>query len=322
MPPATDPIAELSAPLARAVARRTEGAIEAATAIPGLNFYRRETPTESCACVVEPCVALVVQGAKRMSLGHDHYHYDPSRFLVTSLDLPATMQVLSASPERPYLGLALRLDLRVMSELLLHARAGLARDDVATERGMVVGQTTPALFDAFTRLLALLDEPASIPVLAPMIQREIYWRVLTSEQGARLRQIVSVGSQGHRVAHAIEWLKTHYAEPLRVEALAERSQMSLSTFHHHFRQLTAMSPIQFQKWLRLTAARHSMLAEDLDAATAAYRVGYESASQFSREYARLFGAPPRRDVETLRQQAGPPPAVMRRPSTSPAPSQP
>lgn len=286
--------------LAADVARWTDGVSQFETAIAGLNFYRRESPSDCSVCVVEPSVALVVQGAKQMSLGDESYRYDPHRFLITSLDLPAATQVLDASPERPYLGMAFKFDLRTISELMLLAPAAQSRE-AAPERGMSLGRMTPELLDAFQRMVSLLDDPASIPVLAPLYQRELCWRVLMSEQGARLRQIVSVGSQSHRIARVIAWLKEHYAQPLRVEGLADLAQMSLSTFHHHFRQLTTMSPLQYQKQLRLTEARSLMLGEDLDAAAAAYRVGYESPSQFSREYARLFGAPPKRDIEALRQ---------------------
>jgi transcriptional regulator GlxA family with amidase domain len=169
---------------------------------------------------------------------------------------------------------------------------------------MVLGQATRPLLDAVLRLVDLLDTPDDLPVLAPLIEREIVYRLLTGDQGARLRQIASVGSQSHRIARAIDWLKAHYARPLRVDDLAAHVQMSASSFHHHFRALTAMSPLQFQKWLRLTEARRLMLAERLEASTAAFRVGYESPSQFSREYSRLFGAPPARDVAGLRQETG------------------
>ena len=171
------------------------------------------------------------------------------------------------------------------------------------EKLAAVGAPLPAtLLAPFDRLLALLDEPAAIPVLAPLIEREIHYRLLLSDQAARLWQIASVGSQSHRIAKAIDWLKTNYARPLRVDELAAHVQMSLSSLHHHFRQLTAMSPLQYQKWLRLNEARRLMLNERHDAASAAFMVGYESPSQFSREYGRLFGAPPKRDIEGLRLQ--------------------
>ncbi|WP_462158838.1 AraC family transcriptional regulator [Pseudoalteromonas sp. GB56] len=267
------------------------------TAINGLEFYRQNEPADSCSlCVVEPSIALVVQGKKSMTLGDEVFQYDPYRFLITSLDLPARMQVLEAQGDQPYLGLVLKFDLSVLSELIL--QAPLTKEtSLQNDKGMALGETTPELLDACLRLVSLLDDPQSLPVLAPLIKREIFWRVLISEQGARLRQIVSAGSQGLRVSRAIEWLKANYNTPLSVEALAEMAQMSKSTFHHHFRQLTAMSPLQYQKRLRLLEARRLMLGEDCDASTAAYKVGYESPSQFSREYSRLFGASPKRDIE-------------------------
>lgn len=288
----------LRRPLAETVARWTDGLNQLSTTIPNLTFYRRDEPTQPASCMVEPSVALVVQGAKRALLGDNVYLYDIKRFLITSLDLPAMMQVFEASRDRPYLGLVLKLDLHVVAELMLQSRMAPPPEHVS-DRGMVLGETTPHLLQAFTRLLDLLDEPASIPVLSPLIQREICYRLLTSDQGARLWQIASVGSQSHRIAKAIDWLKSHYAHPLRIEELAADVQMSTSSFHHHFRLLTAMSPLQFQKWLRLNEARRLMLMERVDASTAAFHVGYESPSQFSREYSRLFGAPPRRDIENL-----------------------
>jgi len=296
----TDILETLRPPLAATVDRWTRGAGQMTTAVPGLAFYRREAPSEPVACMVEPSIALIVQGAKQALLGDNVYRYDITRFLITSLDLPVMMQVVNASRERPYLGLVLKLDLRMVAELVM--QSGMAPPaEPPCACGMVMGETTPHLLQAFSRLLELLDDPASIPVLAPLIQREICYRLLMSDQGARLRQIASVGSQSHRVARAIDWLKSHFAHPLRVETLAAHVQMSPSTFHHHFRLLTAMSPLQYQKWLRLNEARRMMLSDHLDASTAAFQVGYESPSQFSREYSRLFGAPPRRDIDNLRR---------------------
>lgn len=289
--------------LANIVARWTAGHEQpVTTAIPALVLYRREAPTEPGSCMVEPSVALIVQGAKRVLLGEETYVYDACRFLITSLDLPAVAQVMQASRERPYLSLGLKLDLRTIAELMVDSSLPPPSEQPGC-RGMVVGQATQPLLDAFQRLAGLLDQPNDIPVLAPLIQREIVYRLLMSDQGARLRQIASAGSQSHRIARAIEWLKSHYAQALRIDELAAYVQMSASTFHHHFRALTAMSPLQFQKWLRLHEARRLMLAEQLDASTAAFRVGYESPSQFSREYSRLFGAPPLRDISSQRQTA-------------------
>lgn len=270
------------------------------TPVPSLAVYRRTSPSEPTACMYAPSVALIVQGSKRVLLGEDTYLYDACRFLITSVDLPVIGEIIEASREKPFLTLMMTIDQRVMAELMMDGKLPPPRPE-PTSRGMTVGQAPLPLLQAFQRLLDLLDEPDDIPVLAPLIQREILYRLLVSDQGARLRQIASVGSQSHRISRAIDWLKAHATEPLRVDELAASVQMSTSTFHHHFRALTAMSPLQFQKWLRLNEARRLMLTEHLDASTAAFRVGYESASQFGREYHRLFGAPPLRDIIALRQ---------------------
>ena len=205
----------------------------------------------------------------------------------------ASAQLLEATPERPFLSLALRLDMREIATLLLEGVSPPRPGPGADRRAMAVGAVDAPLLDAFDRLLALLDQPQHAPVLAPLIKREITYRLLTGEAGWRLRQIAAVDSQGHQISRATAVLRSRYVEALRIEDLAREALMSLSSFHHHFKLLTGMSPLQFQKQLRLGEARRLMLTEDLDAATAAYRVGYESASQFSREYGRQFGAPPR-----------------------------
>lgn len=294
-------LAPLAEALTHIIARHTTGDEDRETAIPNLLFFRREAVTHPCACMVEPSLVLVAQGAKQMLVGDDAFPYDPEHFLINSIDLPASSQVIEASPQKPCVGLVLKLDLRIMAELI--AQGGLTQPAPRSgERGMVLGTMTPQLLEPLVRLLALLDEPASIPVLAPLIQREIHFRLLMSDQAARLWQIVSSGSQSQRIARAIDWLKTNYSAPLRIEELAARVQMSASSLHFHFRQLTAMSPLQYQKWLRLSEARRLMLNEHLDAASAAFQVGYESPSQFSREYSRLFGAPPKRDIDGLLQR--------------------
>ena len=196
----------------------------------------------------------------------------------------------------------MRLDLRILTELIAQGNLPPTRDrPIGT--GASIGEASTAILDPLRRLVELLDEPESIPVLAPLIQREIHYRLLKSDQAAKLRQIASVDSQGHRIARAIEWLKYNYAQLLRVDELAASVQMSSATFHHHFRQLTSMSPLQYQKWLRLNEAKRLMLNEHLDASSAAFKVGYESPSQCSREYSRLFGAPPKRNISELRHQA-------------------
>jgi AraC-like DNA-binding protein len=286
--------------LAARIARWTEGTEQFATANPNLTLYRHDAPTKALSCMVEPAIALTVQGAKRALLGGEMYAYNPHRFLITALDLPVVLQTVEASREIPYLSLVLRLDERAIAELMMECKAAPPIRDQSADRGLDLGDTTTPLLEIFDRLVRLLDEPHAIPVLAPLVQKEIFYRVLMSEQGALLWQLASVGSQSHRIARSIQWLKAHFAQPLRVDDLAELVQMSPSRFHYHFRQLTSMSPLQFQKWLRLNDARRLMLTEQLDAATAAFRVGYESPSQFSREYSRQFGAPPRRDIERLR----------------------
>ncbi|MGS0738173.1 AraC family transcriptional regulator N-terminal domain-containing protein [Pseudomonas sp. GG8] len=269
------------------------------TPIAGLGFFRREHPSPPAVCMVEPSIILVARGEKRLWVGGEGYRYDTSRFLVTSLGLPANSEVLVASPEQPCLGLTLKLDLRMLAELI--AQGSLPPSgDKAVGKSVGISSATPALLASFGRLLELLEEPEAIPVLAPLIQREIHYRLLLSDQAARLRQITSVDGQGYRISKAIDWLKLHYASPLRIEELAAQVQMSAPTFHHHFRQLTAMSPLQYQKWLRLNEAKRLMLNEHLDVSSAAFNVGYESPSQFSREYSRLFGAPPKRDIAVLR----------------------
>lgn len=307
-----DRIAKLQADLASIIARHTEGVADCATPIPNLTLFRREAPARPAVCMIEPSIVMVAQGTKRLLVGGEGYAYDAKRFLLTSLDLPANSEVIEASAGKPCVGFGLKLDIRLLAELI--AQEGEALRPARSPHASVgVGSITVALLEPFVRLLALLDEPAAIAVLAPLIQREVHYRLLATDQAARLRQIASVGSQSHRVARAIDFLKIHYAKPLRIEELAERAQMSPSSLHHHFRQLTAMSPLQYQKWLRLNEARRLMLSDGADAATAAFGVGYESPSQFSREYARLFGAPPRRDVEALRQ---PPAGRLQRPTSA------
>ena len=292
----------LRATMVDGIGRWTVGNSDSPTAISSLSFFRREAPMPPTICLVAASIVLVVQGEKQMLVAGEAYPYDVNRFLITSLDLPANSQIVSASPEKPCLGLVLKLDLRIMAELI--AQGGLPLpNERSNDRGIGIGTVTPVLLEPFKRLLDLLDEPETIPVLAPLIEREIHYRLLKSDQAARLWQIASVGSQSHRVAKAIDWLKTNYTATLRIDDLASRVQMSTSSLHQHFRQLTAMSPLQYQKWLRLNEARRLMMNENLDAASAAFEVGYESPSQFSREYTRLFGAPPKRDIEGLRRKA-------------------
>jgi AraC-like DNA-binding protein len=288
--------------LGKSIARWTDKDGLLVTAISALSLSRRDAPTEPTSYMYEPSICVIAQGAKHVLLGDDTYVLDVHHFLITSVDLPTVVQILQASREKPYLGLILTLDRREISQLMVYSHLPPPRAQQSS-RGMATGEVTLSLLTAVQRLIDLLAEPKDIPILAPIIQREILYRLLVGDQGARLRQIASAGSQSHQIAQAIEWLKRYYTLPLRIDDLAAQVHMSPSTFHHHFRALTAMSPLQYQKWLRLNEARRLMLTERLEAATA-FQVGYESPSQFSREYSRVFGAPPLRDIMSLRQMAG------------------
>ena len=270
------------------------------SSVPGLMLLRQDQPEDTICSVYQPCVALVLQGRKQVSFGPRTLHYDAQHFFVTPLDLPSVATILDASPQRPFLSVGMLLDLRLLTSMILEGVASPPPPDDADRHAMCTGRVDAALLGPFDRLVALLDEPAHAPALAPLVQREITYRLLSGEAGWRLRQIAAVGSQGHQVSRAIALLRERFGEPLRIEDLARTAHMSTSGLHHHFKALTGMSPLQYQKQLRLAEARRLMLAERLDAATAAFRVGYESPSQFSREYSRQFGAPPVRDIARLR----------------------
>lgn len=282
------------------IGARTVGMEECATAIGNLSLFRRDSVTGPQACLIQPSIVVVVQGAKQMLMGNHAYTYDTEHFLINSLDLPAQSLALQASPHKPCLGLSFKLNLSTLAELMSRTRLSPPQSRTPGEASSI-GTVSLPLLDALKRLVQLLDEPDDIDVLAPLIEREVHYRLLKSDVAARLWQIASLGSQSQRIARAIDWLKLHFAEPLRIAELADHVQMSTSSLHHYFRELTAMSPLQYQKWLRLSEARHLMLNEALDAASAAFQVGYESPSQFSREYSRLFGASPKRDIGNLRQ---------------------
>jgi AraC-like DNA-binding protein len=299
-----DALAPLRQPLAERLLRHARaGEVQMPAAVPNLLLMRLDHTEDMVCGMYEPCVALVVQGRKRVTIGDQTYHYDPQRFFVTPLDLPALATIQEASPQTPFLSMAVRLDLRLVTSMILEGVASPPPPAGGDRHAMSTGRVEAPLLDAFGRLLALVDEPAHAATLAPLVQREITYRLLIGETGWRLRQIAAVDSQGHQVSRAIELLRGRFSEALRIEDLARAAHMSASSLHHHFKALTGMSPVQYQKQLRLAEARRLMLAERLDAATAAYRVGYESPSQFSREYSRQFGAPPMRDIARLRELA-------------------
>jgi len=303
--PSRDPAYELRAALARRIALFMGSAESRATEIPGLTLHRRTAPTAPCPATYEPSVTVIAQGRKRVELGPNIFIYDASRFLLTSVDLPVISRVIEASEQTPCLVLSLKLELPVVRELLSREEIQVA-EAPSDSPAMATGATTVEFLSACCRLVDLLHSPQDIPFLSRQIQREIIYRILRSAEGSRLRAIATQGEQSHRTAKAIAWIKTNYAKPLRVEDLAEIAGVGVSTLHHHFRVLTAMSPLQYQKQLRLQAARARMLMDGLDAASAAFEVGYESASQFNREYSRFFGQPPMRDIRTLRSPSAPP----------------
>jgi AraC-like DNA-binding protein len=268
------------------------------TEIPGVSLHRRTSPTPPCRTTYHPGVIVVAQGSKQVNLGRTSFIYDESRFLLTAVDLPIVSWVAEATEKVPCLVLSLKLDMSMVRELL-----GLDEIHIteapSDSPAMSIGETTPQFLNACCRLLDLLDSPKDIPFLSGLIQREIIYRILRGPEGARLRAVATLGDQSHRTAKAVAWIATNYAKPLHVEELAQIAGMGVSTLHHHFRMLTAMSPLQYQKQLRLQSARSLMLNNGLDAASAAFEVGYESATQFNREYSRFFGQPPMRNIRAL-----------------------
>lgn len=270
------------------------------TDIPGLVLYRRTTPTACFLATYEPSVTVFVQGRKRVNLGGHVYLCDGSSFLLSSIDVPAESQIVEASEQVPLLSMFLQLDMPMVREII--GREELPQPEFSVHsRGIAVGETTVGLLGACTRLIDLLETPEDIPFLSHLIQREIVYRILRTPQGERLRAIATTGDLSHKTARAVAWLRANFAKPLRMEELAGIARMGVSTLHHQFRALTAMSPLQYQKQLRLQTARQRMLMDGLDATSAAYEVGYESISQFSREYSRVFGQPPIRDIKALRE---------------------
>jgi AraC-like DNA-binding protein len=289
---------ELAERVARAVGE--DGTVEAPG---GLRLLRQSSPTPKDHGVSSPAFCVIAQGSKEVLLGDDCYRYDANRYLITAAALPTATRVTEASEERPYLGVVLGLDPALVGSVMVEAGHPAPRSHSAL-RAFDVSPLDAGLLDAVVRLGGLLDSPAEeARFLRPLVTREIVFRLLKGEQGGRLRQIAVLGGHAHRIARALVRLREDYDRPLRVEDVARELGMSVSGFHHHFRAVTAMSPLQFQKRMRLQEARRLMLGEDLDAGSAGHRVGYGDASHFSRDYKRLFGAPPMRDVERLREAA-------------------
>jgi AraC-like DNA-binding protein len=304
--------------LAALLTRHTDGQGNGShpTAINKLEFRRESFASTSLHGVCEPILVIIVQGEKTVLLGEETYPYGVAQYLVISVDLPLKAFVVQATPQQPYLAFKLKLDLRQLCDILAETKviakrccvriasptgeAPIASKKENSVKGLFVSNADASLLDCALRLTRLLDTPQDIPILSPMIIREIYYRLLIGEQGEAVRQIATSGSTMQRIAEVIELIKANFTRLMRVEALASHASMSPSSFHHHFKAVTSMSPLQYQKQLKLLEARRLMLAENADATNAAYQVGYESPSQFSREYSRMFGAPPIRDIERLR----------------------
>jgi AraC-like DNA-binding protein len=288
--------------LAALVTRHTDGKGNGyhQTGIDRLEFQRESTAPVTLHGVSNPIFAILLQGKKQVLLGEETYSYGASQYLVVSVDLPMSGFVVEATPERPYLGFKLDLDLPQLCDIITAQTKSSASKPENSVRGLFVSTADNTLLDCALRLTKLLDTPQDIPIVAPLIIHEIYYRLLMGEQGEAVRQIATSGSKMQRIAEVIQVIKTDLTRSIRVEDLADRAKMSASSFHHHFKQVTSMSPLQYQKQLRLLEARRLMLAENFTATIAAERVGYESTSQFSREYSRMFGAPPIGDIKRLR----------------------
>ena len=276
----------------------------AAEPLAGLMLRRASEPTPLGHGTSHPSFCVIAQGSKEILLGEKRYLYNPAQYLISAASLPIATRITDASSERPYLGLVLRLDPAIVGSVLVEA-GRLAPRYPASVTAIDVSPLDAGLLDAIIRLVRLLDSPAETRLLAPLVTREIVCRLLLGAQGSRLHQIANLGDSTHRIAQAIDRFRKDFDQPLRIEDIARELGMSVSGFHHHFRALTAMSPLQFQKQLRLQEARRLMLGEGFDAASAGHRVGYGNASHFTREYKRLFGAPPMHDVERLREHGVP-----------------
>lgn len=290
--------ATLTAGLARAISHIAQNDGDYTTSIPALTLHRRQSPTAPLHCIFNLGVGLVAQGRKQVLVGTETMDYEPGQSMLTTIDLPVVSRVLRASATEPFLGMMVTLDPRTILQVASDLDLPLRRS--ASHKSISIETLDAGLFDALFRLVKLLDEPILLPRLAPLVQQEIIVRLLTGPHGPYLRHLVAAGSPSQQVAKTVAWLKQNFVEPVDGAQLANRANMSPSTFRQHFRTLTGLSPLQYQKQLRLQEARQLMLTQDMDAGTAAVYVGYESASQFSREYSRLFGDPPQRDVKRLR----------------------
>jgi len=269
------------------------------TAVPSLFFIRESAVTEPIHAVFKPSFCIILQGEKEVLLASDRFRYGPQDYIVSSVHLPVTGQVIKASKDIPYLAFKLEFTPSEILTLLDESRTETGNQKI--KRAMFIGKAEQPLLDAVIRLARLLNKPQDIPVLAPLYKKEILYLILQGPHGSILEQMALEGSQIYRIREVIEYIKLHYVEAFRIEELAEKANMSVATLHRYFKQVTAMSPIQFQKNLRLQEARRRLLSEATDAAEVAFQIGYESPSQFSREYSRMFGLPPKEDIKQLRE---------------------
>lgn len=270
--------------------------------LPGISLARRSAPQEPLHGLFKPTLCVIAQGSKEVLLGESRYRYDPLHYLLVTVDLPTVTQVLEASKEQPYLSFSMELSPTLVSSVMIEL--GYTADPNPTPvKAIDVSPLDAHLLDAVVRLVRSIDSPNEARILTPLISREIIYRLLTGDQAGQLRHLALLGGYASDIAKAVAWLRQNFDQPIRVEELARELGMSVSGFHRHFKAVTAMSPLQFQKQLRLLEARRLMLGEDLDAASAAYRVGYNDASHFNREYKIVFGDPPMRDVQRLREVA-------------------
>ncbi|HEY3441593.1 MAG TPA: AraC family transcriptional regulator [Paludibaculum sp.] len=297
--PLPDRLQQLKEELAHRIAAYIGSEQKRITEVPGLTVHQRTAPTPPCSMTYEPSLILTAQGRKRVEFGGKSFNYGTSHYLLASVALPVVARVVEASEQTPCLALSLKLQMPVVRELLGREEIAVA-PHIGKGPALALGEVTVDLLDSFCRLMRRLDQPQDVAFLHGLIEREIIFRVLQGPEGVRLRAVATLGDQSYRTAKAIAWIKDNYAKPLRVEELADIAGMGISTLHHHFRALTAMSPLQYQKQIRLQEARTRMSIQGLDAGSAALEVGYESASQFTREYKRLFGQTPMRDSRTLR----------------------
>lgn len=305
-------VQQMSHEIQRAQANREEFVARVAHAIPdngrveplpGVYLFRASSPTELLHSVYTPAFCVLAQGIKEVFIGEERYQYDPAHYLLTTVELPVVSQILEASEQQPYLSVRVQLDPTLVGAVLMEADTALPPVSGSNVKAMDVNPLDASLLDAMVRLVRLFDCPTEAQVLAPLIRREIIARLLLGAQGTRLRHIAVLGGYTHHIVKAVDLLRKDYSQPLRMEQIAQELGMSVSSFHHQFKSVTALSPLQYQKRLRLQEARRLMLGEHLDAISAGFRVGYDDAAHFNREYKSLFGLPPIRDVEQLRETA-------------------